>query len=303
MPVVLGAAEQPQPTVPASAAEPSARKKLSETLIREFAGERCMTRPSSDAIMGFSLPTQVAEIAVKAGQEVKLGQLLIRGDDAEEQALFKLQRVRSETDVPVQRAKAAMDQAKVEYDRFQDVVKKDGASVFELERSRLAYETARLDWETARMQQTQEVLQMDRLIARLKRYRLDAPFDCQVDTVNVDVGQAVSENEKVIRVVNVDPLWIDVGASTEDPRTLSLNPGDQAWILLDVAGSARLVSGKVTEVAPTASIGSRSRRVRVEMANPKGPDRILAGDPAWVRFSAPPQTLIEKIAATPVAAK
>jgi hypothetical protein len=66
---------------PAGEAASSAR--TSARAYPEF-GEKAVTRPSRDATMGFSNPTQVKEIAVKGGQKVKLGQLLIRGDDTPE---------------------------------------------------------------------------------------------------------------------------------------------------------------------------------------------------------------------------
>lgn len=277
---------------------PPVPQRIDDSLVKSFAGVLCMTRPSRDAIMGFSLATEIAEVAARSGQEVVKGQLLLRGDDAEDQALYRLQLVRTQTDVPVQRYRAAMEQAKLEYDRFTDIRSQGGASTFEVERSRLNYETARLDFENAKLQQSQEVIQLDRLKARIAKYRLEAPFDGQVDFVQVDVGQVVSENEKIVRVVNVDPLWIDVGASTEDALTLRLHEGDAAWVMLDVAGVPRLAQGKVIEVAPTANLGSRSRRVRVELPNPKGPSRLLAGDPAWVRFSEPAQGVVEQINAS-----
>src|SRR5262245_21817332 len=70
-------------------------------IVREFGGYRAFTRPSRDSTMGFSQPTQVQEILVKGGQVVKKGELIIRGDDGEDQALLKLQRMRAETDLPI----------------------------------------------------------------------------------------------------------------------------------------------------------------------------------------------------------
>jgi hypothetical protein len=47
----------------------------------------------------------------------------------------------------------------------------------------------------------------------------------------------------------------------------------------------------VIEVAPTGDASSRTRQLRLEVSNPDKPDGspgdVLAGEPAWVRLSAP----------------
>jgi RND family efflux transporter MFP subunit len=271
--------------------------RLDPSIISEFGGKKSATKGHFDSTMGFSAPTQVAEVLVHGGQEVAKGTLLVRGDDAEDLSVLKLQKAKAESDWPVQRAKKQADLAELEYTRLKGIREKDGSSVQEVERAKLTWDTALIDWESAKVNQTQEVIQVERLQARVDKLHLVAPFDGEVDTVLVNVGHAVNENEKVIRIVNIDPLWADVPASTDDPVTLSLKQGDKAWVLLDIATAPRIVEGKVIEVAPTTDLGSLTRRVRVEIANPKGPNRVLAGEPAYVRFTAPPASVTSKVAA------
>jgi RND family efflux transporter MFP subunit len=278
-------------------AKPKASARLDPSLITEFGGRKAATKGHRDSVMGFSLPTTIAEIVAKGGQEVTKGTLLVRGDDAEDAAVLKLQKEKAATDWPVQRAKVQADLAKIEYERLEGVHGKGGSSDQEVERAKLTWDVAVLDWETAKVNQTQEVIQVDRLQARLDKLHLVAPFDGIVDNVLVDVGQNVNENEKVLRVVDVDPLVADVPAAMDDAATGNLKVGDKAWVLLDVANAARVVEAKVVEVAPTTDLSSMTRRVRVEIANPKGPQRILAGEPAYVRFTQPPANVMAKVAA------
>ncbi len=259
--------------------------------------------------MAFGQPTKVAEVVVRGGQDVKKDQVILRGDDTEENALLRLQQERAKTDLPVRRAKAAMDLAEVEHKRLQDIFAKGGSGAQEVERARLTAVQAALDYAMAQLTQTTEVIQVDRFQARVDRFQIIAPFDGTVSTVQVDVGQSVGESDRIVRVVNVDTLMMDVGAEIGEARTWTLKEGDTAWVLVDVAGTARLCKGKVTEVDPTADLGSRSRRVRVEMPNPKGDDRLLAGGPAWVRFTEPGPELLSKFnlgagaSGTPVAGR
>jgi RND family efflux transporter MFP subunit len=260
---------------------------IDDTLVRAFAGTRAVTRPSQDANMGFQTSTTIKEVIARPGTEVAKGQLVLRGDDGEDSALLKLQQIRVENPLAVDRAKAAMELADVEYKRLKEIFDKGGSAPLEVERARLSYEAARIDWEIAKNQQSQEVIQLERLQSRVERVRLAAPFDGVVDSVSVDVGQIVKETQEIVRIVRVDPLWVDVNAPTQDAKTLSMSPGAQAWILCDVAGTAKLTMGTVVEIAPTADSSSRTRRIRVQVENKKGEHRLLAGEPVWVRFSEP----------------
>lgn len=271
-----------------------AGRELDPALTRRF-GVLSLLRPCKDAIMGFQQPTKVAAVPIRGGQEVMKGQVIVKGDDAEEDALLRIQAVRARTTLPVDRARAAMNQAEHESNMMHEAKAKGAAGDQEVRRADLNHTVARLDFENAELQQAQEVIQYDRMKARVDRYRIEAPFDGIVDLVMADLGQSVGESDKLVRVVNIDQLWIDVGARIDDPLTLRLKEFDPAWVLLDVAGEARLCRGKVIEVSPTADLSSRTRRIRVEIENPKGPQRVIAGGPAWVRFSPPPNDLLDEL--------
>ena len=94
----------------------------------------------------------------------------------------------------------------------------------------------------------------------------------------------------MLRVVDIDPLEIDVAAPTE--ITLAdesigrsdVVVGQPAWVLLDLPGRPSVLVGTVTEVSAVADSRSATRRVRVEVPNPT---RILAGVTAFVRFTEP----------------
>ena len=253
----------------------------------QFGGYRAVSRPSQDSILGFGVATTIKEIPVKGGQTVTKGTLLLRGDDTEDVALLSIQKMRAETNLPVDGAKAEWDLAKVEYERMKSAQSNGAAGVSEVERARLAAEVKRVSYLLAQHGQEQEKIQVPRMQARVDKFRLAAPFDGVVDVVHADLGQAVSENEKLVRVVDVDPLWVDVPAETDKPETIALKAGDKAWVLCNVAGTAHVAQGTVIEVAPTSDPASRTRRVRVEMPNPIGAKFLLAGEPVQVRFSAP----------------
>jgi RND family efflux transporter MFP subunit len=267
-----------------------------DSIVREFAGERAFTKPSKDAVMGFSLPTQIMEVFVKGGQEVKKGDPLVRGDDLEDKALLTLQKLLVDTDWPVQKAKNELDKAKLGLDNILEAQTKGGTTPQEVDVMRLNHEGVRIDYENAKMNQAQQALQYDRLKARVDRLTLTSPVDGKIDLVAAEVGQVVGDGEKIVRVVNIDLLWIDVPAAMKDIATLRVKESDPAWVLVEVAGKYTIREGKVIEVSPVSDPGSRTRRIRIEVANPKGDSQLVAGEPAWVRLTPPSAEVVSKVA-------
>lgn len=247
-------------------------------------GERAIVKPSQDAVMGFTLSTSVKEVLVSGGQAVKEGDLLIRGDDSEDLAEAKFQRERAKTQLPVDRARAQADLAEVEYQRQVETFDQGAGSPLELDRSRVARDIAKIDFELALLNLVLSDLQATRAEARVAKLSLRAPFDGVVDIINVDRGQSVRDGEPVVRVVALDPLYIDVPTPNALTISQGLKPGDSAWVLLQEDSAERVYLAKVLEVAPTADPASGTRRVRVEMANKIG---LVPGVNCWVRFTPP----------------
>lgn len=256
-------------------------------LISEFAGVKAVTRPSRDAIMGFALPTEVREILVRGGESVRKGQLLVRGDDTEPVAGLELQRLTAASDFEVQKAEKVAEMTALTFARTEQARSGGGANQQELDRDRLARDAAKIDVEFERLRHAQQQIRVRQFEAAVDRLRLTAPFDGQVDQVMVDVGQIVRETEKILRIVQIDPVWIDVAAPTDTTVTHALKPGSKAWALVELGTRLVLLDAKVVEVSPVSDAASRTRRVRVELANPAGPDQLVPGEPAWVRFTPP----------------
>ena len=261
-------------------------------MVRSFGGERAVTKPNRDAVMGFSLSTSVKEVAVVGGQRVSAGDLLVRGDDSEDIAEARFQRERAETELPVQRARKQAELARLEFDRAEEVFRRSGLSQAEFDRARVASETAEIDLDLQLLNQTLSRLQADRAEARVAKFSLRAPWDGVVDQVLVDEGQSVREGDPVVRIVSVDPLEIDVPTPADQTLELGLKVGDRAWVLMLVARDPRVYVGTISEVAPTVDAASGTRRIRVEVPNP---EHLVPGLACWVRFAEPSAEWQERI--------
>lgn len=259
--------------------------EFTTAMAESFGGEKYVTRACQDATLSFTFPAEISEILVKGGQKVRKGEPLIRARDEDVRGQMDLAKLISESDLEVQKAQAGVDLAKVEYDAQVELRdKKAGGSRIDVARAEATLRARKVELELARHEHRQQVIQLKIRQAQLDRLSILAPFDGRIDDVAVDIGQVKKDSEPVLRIVNTDPLWLDVPTPTGQTLTLGLKPGDKAWVLLDLPGEPRVWIGKITEVGAAADPASNTRRVRVELANPSD---WPSGMTAWVRFTAP----------------
>ncbi len=253
-----------------------------EAIAEAFGGVKSETRPSRDATMSFSFATEVREVLVKGGQRVKRDDPLLRARDDEVVAALAQQRSMADNELEIQGASAALELAKF---RFEQLKRGGNFTPSEFEELRIQEMTARIQRDVAIFNREQQQHRLRQLEAQSIRYALTAPFDGVVSQVMVDVGQGVNEQQKVIRVVNTDQLWLDAWAGTEETMRLSLKNGARAWVLVDVPDRPVVAEGRVVEIDPVADSVSQTRRVRVEIDNVAG---WPAGTQARVRLAGPP---------------
>lgn len=254
------------------------------------------TRPSRDVAQGFTLSVEIVEVRVKPGDIVKKGDVLMRGRDGPIQARLVAQRLRSTNNSDVRAATSARDLAQIRFDAIVQAREENGANAAEFDERRVQLEQAKIAVEAANMKLQEEVLAVRQLEEELARYVLTAPFDGIADTVVGEVGQAATENSPVLRLVNIDPLWVDAPVRFEQTVRDNLKPGDAAWVLIDTPGEATILPGRVLSVSPVTDAVNQ-RRVRVEARNP---GLLPAGTPARVRFQ-PVPTELERLIVKPKA--
>ncbi|MCK6478213.1 MAG: efflux RND transporter periplasmic adaptor subunit [Phycisphaerales bacterium] len=265
-------------------------------LAASFGGEKSFTRAWKDSVMGFSQSSRVLEILAVGGHAVKKGQLLVRGEDEEEVARLELQRMRADSTLNVDKARKSVELATLLYDRYRQAEDRGATNKLEIDRALLDKEASEIDLGLAQLNQDQEVIAVRLAQARLDRIRVVAPFDGIVETVYVDVGQAVAENDQVLRVVDTSILWTDVGVPTGQTIELNLTLGGKAWALMNLPGEPKVYEGRIVEISPVADSSSNTRRVRVEIANPTS---LVAGVTTWVRFTEPTGEWASRIVPAP----
>lgn len=258
-----------------------------------------ITEPSEDRTLSFVTPGLIATMAVidektgragaelKEGNVVKAGQVLVRLDDKVEQAQAEQLKAKADDTIRVDAQVAKLEQAKVDHKKFKEAFDRGAATALEVEHARLDVTIADLSLKLARFEQSQAKLEHKQKVLQIERMSIRSPIDGVVEEIFRRPGEAVNALEKVLRVVKIDPLWIDVPVPREQADTLRRGGRARVDFRLGAGeGGAKrgIVEGKIIHIAAVADAASATRTVRVEVPNRLGRP---AKENVTVRFLAP----------------
>ena len=232
-----------------------------------------ITKPSGDVTPAFVRPGLVQDVTVKKGDRVSAGQVIARLEDKAEQAELALAKEQAESTAEVEAEQKVLDKDKVDLEQFQT----HGGSPSEILDKQLAVEVDKARVVLANEKQKQAGLSYDKTKAELERMKVVSPIDGVVEDILLKQGEAAdSGSMKLMRIVQVDPLWVEVPVPILPARTVKL--GDEARITFS---DKTVRSGKVVNIASVADPASETMTIRIEVPNP---DRLSAGEFVVVNF-------------------
>ena len=242
-------------------------------------GIEAVSRASRDVTLSFVGPGMIEEIAVDEGDRVAADQMLVRQDSSAEQARLAGLKVQAENTTSIRAAEARLAQRRVDLAELEQAAEQGAASKLEVDQARLDVTIAELSVELAKLQQEQYRSQYEQQRLLVERMRLRSPVDGAVEQVFVEPGESVDALQKVLRVVNVDPLVIDAPVPLE--RTGGLEPGGEVTVEFTGPGGRRK-TGRILHVSSVADSASETLRVRIEVDNPEG---RAAGEKVFVHLA------------------
>ena len=245
------------------------------------AGIEAVSRPSEDRTLSFIRPGFVAKVHVKEGDSVRAGQMLIELDDAAEQSQLAQFKAEAEDEIRILAAQADLDQKNVDLKKIEQAAQAGGATELEVEHARLEVLIKKWTHQLAIFQKKQAELKYAEAQAQVARMRMTSPIDGRVEIIAVQEGEAAKDLEKVIRIIRIDPLWVEVPVPLAEART-RLREGQVARVtFVDGPDSKRTANGKIVRIRGEADAGSDTLNVRVEVPNP---DPRPAGEHVFVSF-------------------
>jgi len=226
-------------------------------------GIEAITRPSMDVTLSFVRPGKVDKILAKEGEVVRAGQVLVRQEDEAERVQLEQLKAQADNTSKIQAAGAQLEKRKEDLKKIEEAAKRNAASDLELKQARLDAVIADLSLVLAKFDHEQDRLKYLETRHYVDRMQIVSPIDGWVEQLFVKAGESVEGLAKVIRVVKVDPLWIDVPVPLAQARILSR--GRTARVDFP---DKKTGLGRVIHIGAVAYAASDTLMVRVELANP-----------------------------------
>ena len=236
-----------------------------------------VSRPMYNAQLSFALPGSIYAIAVKPGEAVKEGDLLMHLDSRAEDSRISLLDSEIQSTIKIRTLQTKIEQARLDMQRYANALTHKAATVMEHQHAKLAHNLSVLALEEELFRIEQLKRNREELLAQRERMYLYAPCDGYVEDVLVERGMAVDRNVPAMRLVSTDPLLVDLTLAVD--KAMLVKEGECVEVFLP--GSDAALQGTVAQVAKIAVLSSRTLRVRVHVPNPQ---RIPAGLMVTVRF-------------------
>ena len=237
-------------------------------------GIEAITRPSADRTLSFTREGEIVQVTVKEGDTVKTGQLLVSQCTKVEKAMEARLKAQAEDKIRIDAQEAQLKQKKLDQQKYETAHKVGGATLLEVEHARLEVVIAELSVQLASFEQQQAVSKYTEMTLQIERMSLRSPIDGLVEKIFRREGEAVDRLKEVIRVVRIDPLWVDVpvplglasrltrGGTAKVKFTDAKGKDEKPWTVT--------IDGRVDRVAAVADAASTTRMVRVEVPNRAG---------------------------------
>ncbi|MCK4850724.1 MAG: efflux RND transporter periplasmic adaptor subunit [Phycisphaerae bacterium] len=227
-------------------------------------GTEAVTKPSQDVTLSFLSPGRIAKVLVKAGDVVSADDPLVKQDDAAEQLKLEQLQAQALDSTKIQAAQAELDQKEVDLDKLEKGRGKGVVTLWELDHARLDVKIAELRLALRRFEHKQDQRKFDEARIHVERMKMASPIAGKVEEIFVEPGESVNALDEVIRVVRINPLWIDVPVPLDDTWNLEL---EQAATVEFKGPNPLQRKGRIIHIAAVADAASNTRTVRVEVPN------------------------------------
>jgi RND family efflux transporter MFP subunit len=212
-------------------------------------------RAKVETVISPLITAKISTISVRAGDEVKRGEILAELDSRELEA--RLGRARQ----AVEAAKATLELAEKDSDRLQRIYRADPGAVSkaQLDRVQASLRTARAQLLAARRQE-------DEAKTGLSYSSIAAPISGRVVERYADPGDTARQGEALLRMYDPDTLRLEASVRESVASKLTRSQG----LTVKVDALDRAFEAVVDEIVPSADPGSRSFLVKVGLRESSG---------------------------------
>lgn len=236
-----------------------------------------ITTPSADVSASFTSQALVTDLNIKEGDYVKKGQLLaVQEREAQENELIRVKK-EATANALIDKAKVEIEFYKKDFKSIAEALKKGATSQKELNDVELALKTAELNLQEAEFNKEVASLKVKELESKIKQFELRTPVDGVVEKLSIDAGEAPKPGEEHIRIVSIDPMWVEIPT----PRDIAMKLKNNGTAYITFPGLSKKHQGKIIYISPVADTASDTVRIKVELPNPM---KRLVGERVTVDF-------------------
>ena len=189
------------------------------------------------AVVSAELAGVVSEINFENGGEAKKGEVLMKLDASQEEALLRS-------------AEAEAQLAQTDLERSRDLAMKKVVS------------SAELDSAQSKFRRLNAVV--DQVRSSIAKKTLIAPFDGQLGIRQVNVGQMINAGQQVVPLTSLDPVFADFALPQQ--YFGQLTPGLEVHVTTD-AISGRVFNGKLTAINSMVDSSTRNITLQATLYN------------------------------------
>jgi multidrug efflux pump subunit AcrA (membrane-fusion protein) len=235
-----------------------------------------ITKPVADIELSFVQPGKIRNITVAKGDIVEAGSILVTLEDDIEQIQKKILTGRSENRVPIQLAEVDLTQKKKNLESLKGAQVKGATSQWEVDHAALAVDTAFLTLKVREFEHSQDVLKLESVLEMIDRLTLKSPVNAIVEDILVERGETVQAMIPVIRLVEIDPLIIDLPVPVEQAVGLQIGQTGTVRFPDNVE-----LEGTIIHISSVADAAATTLSVTLRVVNS---DRRPAGERISVVF-------------------
>lgn len=213
-----------------------------------FSGE---VKSKQTAQIGTRISGYIEKLPVRLGQKVKQGELLVLLNSRE------LHAQQAAAQAEVNKAKAAFDNASLNFKRISRLHEQKSASQNELDQATLQFNVAQSQWESAQ----QNLAQTE---AQSAYHQIRAPFNGVVTQKNADVGDMAIPGTPLLAIENPGNQEIIARISARDIE--KIQTAQKVQIHADAIGLK--TEGEIVEISPSSSLSGGQFMAKVALSEP-----------------------------------
>jgi RND family efflux transporter MFP subunit len=210
------------------------------------------------AAVSVRVMAMVTAVRVKAGDQVRKGQLLLEIDPQTSEGQL------SQARGGLGQATAALALAERNYERFQALAEANAASELELDMARMQFEQAQ-----AAVEQAQGAVSAASSVAGDSK--VVAPFSGRVGRKMVEVGDLAAPGRPLLVIESSEGRRLAVSIPESLMARADLEQGDLLRVSIDSHAELTDLSGTVVEIPPGADPMSHSFQVKLSLGAPELP--------------------------------